>query len=281
MRSGFRRLLVLLGLSVALSCVAVAQRLGGGGWKTAEPDNAEVVAAAEFAVSEQGQKTETPITLVSIEKAERQSVAGSNFRMCLKVEVDDETQDVKVVVHRSLQQQHELKSWEEGSCEESAGAHARNTTRYLSDTSLKGTLEPNAPVALTDPVATFVGARIVHNVTVKGQKGMRVHANFRVRYGLNIPCRIIAYFHDEDGTALEAADDKYTTQEGKVSTSAYFTPRYDPAVYNDLQIFIPYEALNMESGDTYDLKFYLKLYDQDAKRFFGQSGWYKFRLTMP
>jgi hypothetical protein len=48
-----------------------------------------------------------------------------------------------------------------------------------------------------------------------------------------------------------------------------------------LQLFMPYEALNMESGETYQLKFYLALYDKEGGRFFGKSGWYKFNLTMP
>lgn len=136
-------------------------------------------------------------------------------------------------------------------------------------------------IALTDPEASFQGARVVYNVTVDGQKGMRIHAQFKVRYGQNVPCQMIAYFFDEDGTALDSSDDHYTTKQGKVSASSRFTPRYDPAVYNDLQIFIPYDALNLESGDKYNLKFYLALYDQDGQRFFGKSGWYKFYVTMP
>src|SRR6266550_4971933 len=134
-----------------------------------------------------------------------------------------------------------------------------------------------------DPVATYEGARIVHNVTVNGEKGMRVHANFRVQYGLNVPCMMIAYFYydDADNTPLKAGDANYRDKKGNVSAHQNFTPAYDPAVYNDLQIFVPYEALNMESGDQYDLKFYLALYDRDGGRFFGKSGWYKFHLTMP
>jgi hypothetical protein len=141
--------------------------------------------------------------------------------------------------------------------------------------------QPDFALFPDDPEATFEGARVVHNVTVDGKKGMRIHAKFRVRYGYNVPCRIIAYFFDADGTPLEAADKKYSTDKGKVSASTIFTPKYDPAVYNDLQIFMPYEALNMEEGDEYNLKFYLALYDNDGKRFFGKSGWYPFRLTMP
>lgn len=132
-----------------------------------------------------------------------------------------------------------------------------------------------------DPEAIFQGARVVHNVTVNGRVGMRVHAKFTVKYGLDVACRMIAYFHYDDGTPLASGDRSYTTKDGKVSASTRFTPQYDPAVYNDLQIFMPYDALNMEEGEEYDLKFYLALYDDEGQRFFGKSGWYKFQLTMP
>lgn len=136
-------------------------------------------------------------------------------------------------------------------------------------------------LAPDDPEATFQGARVVHNVTVDGVKGMRVHARFTVKYGQDVRCRMIAYFYYDDGTPLKSADKNYSTSEGQVSARAFFTPKYDPAVYNDLQLFVPYEALNMEEGDVYDLKFYLALYDNEGERFFGKSGWYKFQLTVP
>ncbi|MFS8086458.1 MAG: hypothetical protein ACMG6H_12570 [Acidobacteriota bacterium] len=152
------------------------------------------------------------------------------------------------------------------------------------------TAQPQVKVALNnlmlvpdDPEAVYQGARIVHNVTVDGEKGMRVHANFQVKYGLDVPCMMIAYFYfdDDKGTPLKTDDANYRSKNGVVSAHTNFTPAYDPAVYKDLQIFMPYEALNMESGDDYDLKFYLALYDKEGGRFFGKSGWYKFHLTMP
>ena len=135
--------------------------------------------------------------------------------------------------------------------------------------------------SLDDPEATYQGARVVHNVTVNGQKGMRIHAKFTVRDGLDVSCRLIAYFFNDDGSPIEANDPKYKDAEGGVSAHADFKPQYDPAVYNDLQIFVPYSALNLEESGEYDLKFYLALYDQEGKRFFGKSGWYKFKMTMP
>ena len=142
-------------------------------------------------------------------------------------------------------------------------------------------------IVFDDPEAVFESARIVHNVTVDGEKGMRVHAKFQVKYGKGVPCMMIAYLYydDSDNTPLKASTDAdyraYRTVNGKVSATSNFTPAYDPAVYNDLQLFVPYNALNMESGDTYDLKFYLSLYDKSGARSFGKSGWYKFKLTMP
>src|SRR5437588_1415389 len=138
-------------------------------------------------------------------------------------------------------------------------------------------------VPVEDPEAIYEGARIVHNVVVNGRKGMRVHAKFRVRYGKGVPCQMIAYFYydDSDNTPLKAGDENFQDAKGHVSSHTNFTPAYDPAVYNDLQIFVPYDALNMDSGEDYDLKFYLALYDKEGERFFGKSGWYKFHLTMP
>jgi hypothetical protein len=142
---------------------------------------------------------------------------------------------------------------------------------------------PLTAMVMDDPEAIYEGARIVHNVTVDGVKGMRVHATFRVRYGLGVPSMMIAYFYydDEDSTPLKSGDAEYRDKKGNVAATANFTPAYDPAIYKDLQLFMPYEALNMESGEQYDLKFYLALYDKDGGRFFGKSGWYKFKLTMP
>src|SRR5216684_1034393 len=142
---------------------------------------------------------------------------------------------------------------------------------------------PLTAMLMDDPEAIYESARIVHNVTVDGVKGMRVHAKFHVRYGKGVPSMMIAYFYydDADNTPLKSGDANFRDAKGGVSCHVNFTPAYDPAVYDDLTLFMPYEALNMESGEVYDLKFYLALYDKEGGRFFGKSGWYKFKLTMP
>jgi hypothetical protein len=116
-------------LVIALSCAAVGmaqtQRPILGGYKPIAKDNEGVLAAAEHALSAQGEKEGLTFKLVSVEQAEYQVVAGTNYRLCLKVATEDEegesgeTQDVKVLVFRSLQNAFTLKSWEVAECSES------------------------------------------------------------------------------------------------------------------------------------------------------------------
>lgn len=118
--------LVVLGIVFGSVIIGFGQgRPIVGGYKEVATDDPEVQAAAEFAVSEQKKKLDdAALSLVSIEHAERQVVAGTNYRLCLKVKAADEDdagvepQEVKVVVFKSLKQEFSLKSWDEENCSE-------------------------------------------------------------------------------------------------------------------------------------------------------------------
>ncbi|HEX7999546.1 MAG TPA: cystatin domain-containing protein [Pyrinomonadaceae bacterium] len=127
MKKSLRHWLVLIALSAAFGSVVVtmAQQERApivGGYKEIAIDAPEVISAARFAVGAQGRKVNSTINLISVEGAERQTVAGANYRLCLKVETEDEvnnvdvTESVKVVVFRSLKNQYSLKSWVEEDC---------------------------------------------------------------------------------------------------------------------------------------------------------------------
>jgi hypothetical protein len=128
MRKGFRAALVLLALGVVFGSVVVAgaRRQGPavGGYRQVAADAPEVVTAAKFAVAAQGRKKGVEIELVSVEAAERQTVAGANYRLCLKVEEADTennvdvTETVRAVVFRSLKNAYTLKSWQAEDCAE-------------------------------------------------------------------------------------------------------------------------------------------------------------------
>ena len=120
MKKVFASGMILVAITFGLAASASAQRILGG-YQKADPESEQVVAAAEFAVEKKSEEIEG-LTLVSIEKAETQSAAGTNFRLCLKVSLDEEEQQVKVVVHRNLKQEFTLRSWTVEDCSESAAS---------------------------------------------------------------------------------------------------------------------------------------------------------------
>ncbi len=85
-----------------------------GGYSEASVTNAEVVAAAQFAVKTQSALPEqkAAITVVEIRSAQRQIVAGMNYRMRLKVKVAGLEKEGDAVVWRKLSGEQALTSWE-------------------------------------------------------------------------------------------------------------------------------------------------------------------------
>jgi|SRR5918912_1678695 hypothetical protein len=124
MNKSLRIAFILVALGVAFGSVIAQQQRKPpilGGYKEISTDDPAVQAAAEFAVNKQGENQSVTIKLVSVEKAESQVVAGRNFRLCLKVEVNDdsaesETEEVKVVVYQNLKQEYSLTSWDVEDC---------------------------------------------------------------------------------------------------------------------------------------------------------------------
>jgi hypothetical protein len=118
--------LVLLGMAFVPAQLGVAQQglPKVGGFKEAPTNNAQVVAAARFAVKTQAAKQKMNMKLVSIHAAERQTVQGANYRLCLVVEIEDTEnnvivdQGVRAQVYQNLKGQFSLSKWTEENCNE-------------------------------------------------------------------------------------------------------------------------------------------------------------------
>lgn len=99
---------------------ASAQKLGG--YKAADAAAADVQAAAEFAVATRAEKEQKEMELVDVLVAEKQVVAGTNYRLCLKVDSEaGEGQDyvtifVQAVVYVDLKGNKKLSSWAISDC---------------------------------------------------------------------------------------------------------------------------------------------------------------------
>ena len=125
---------VVLGVAFGGAAVVTAQQVGG--YRAADKDDPEVVAAAEFAVGARGEQEGSSLSLVSVERAEIQVVAGRNYRLCMGVQAegdDEETLYVLAVVYQNLQRAYSLKSWEESTCADtgSGGHHASPSRQYV------------------------------------------------------------------------------------------------------------------------------------------------------
>ena len=87
-----------------------------GGYKEASKTDREVVSAARFAIKSRKRRQRGSLSLISIERAETQVVAGINYRLCLKVKMKGKTQDVGAVVYENLRHKYSLSSWNAGGC---------------------------------------------------------------------------------------------------------------------------------------------------------------------
>lgn len=85
-----------------------------GGYSETSVTNAEIVAAARFAVKTQTAKPEQKdaVTLVAIRSAQQQVVAGMNYQVRLKVKAGGKAKDAEIVVWHKLSGEYELTSWE-------------------------------------------------------------------------------------------------------------------------------------------------------------------------
>jgi hypothetical protein len=85
-----------------------------GNYREASKTDRDVVSAARFAVKSEKRRQGGHVSLVSIERAEKQVVAGLNYRLCLKVKMKGKTEDVTAVVYKNLKQKYSLTSWDAG-----------------------------------------------------------------------------------------------------------------------------------------------------------------------
>lgn len=107
--------------------------------------------------------------------------------------------------------------------------------------------------------------KIDYNVTENGQLGMKIKQNFLIYNAQNSNCIMAVYFYNaDDGKALVDRNSVKASADGKVAAYTNFTPGYQNTQYTDLSIFMPYDELELGSGD-FRLKCYVALFDPTLK----------------
>ncbi|MDT5063547.1 MAG: hypothetical protein QOH63_4006 [Acidobacteriota bacterium] len=100
-----------------------------GGYAETSNNDPEVVSAARFAIRAEGRRQGARITLLSIERAEQQVVAGINYRLRLRVNVKGQTQNATAVVYQNLQNKYSLSQWDaDSNGAGSSGSASANST---------------------------------------------------------------------------------------------------------------------------------------------------------
>ena len=92
-----------------------------------------------------------------------------------------------------------------------------------------------------------------YNVKENGRLGMRIHAKFTVNNLKDEDSYLAIYFEKADGTDLKTTNKKFAAKDGQVAVYRSMKPGYDETVYKDLDVFMPYDELNLSPG-KYDLK---------------------------
>lgn len=124
-------------------------------------------------------------------------------------------------------------------------------------TVISPTLAVNTGLPIT---GKFDDIHVEYDVTRFERKGMLIHIKFVVTGLVGVQCKAVAYFYERTGEALKDTDGTFTTVDGSVSASDVFTPGYESTVYDDFQVFIPYDELGVGEG-THNLKFNVLLFD--------------------
>jgi hypothetical protein len=132
-----------------------------------------------------------------------------------------------------------------------------------------------------DPSATFDSIWVDYGVKVDEVLGMRIHLSFSAYNMKEMDAYVAIYFEYNDDLAgfLKDKNKKFQSSEGDVAIYKSIKPAYDPAVYKDLELFMPYSELDLEPG-IYDLT-------MDAKLIYNKGGlidkltYYDFEYTKP
>jgi len=102
---------VLVALAGGLGMACLQDPIPGGYSKAGVKED-EVVKAAKFAIKEQAKKDKGgPYKLEQIVSAQRQVVAGINYKLELKVQQKGKSQLVNAVIWKKLDGKHELTEW--------------------------------------------------------------------------------------------------------------------------------------------------------------------------
>lgn len=89
---------------------------------------------------------------------------------------------------------------------------------------------------------------IDYNVTEGGEKGMMIHVSYKVTGMKGVPSYLALYFSKENGEKLKSDTTGFKSADGQLALYKEMDPGFDPAVYEDTQLFLPYDEIDLPPG---------------------------------
>src|SRR5438128_814917 len=120
MNKNWRAIFNLMAFCIALGCAGTAfGQIKTGSYKSVPISDAGVKAAADYAVETKAAELEQELNLEGVITAEKQIVAGTNYRLCLQISApakeegeDGVTVWIKTVVYQNLKGEYKITRWE-------------------------------------------------------------------------------------------------------------------------------------------------------------------------
>jgi hypothetical protein len=120
---------------------------------------------------------------------------------------------------------------------------------------------------------------VEHNVFKDGVEGMKILVDFYVQNMKGIDGSCAVYFYYKDGRKVKDKNQRYYTVAGDAAIHTNIKPGYDITVYTDLEMFMPYNELEVGTG-KHELKFYCQIWENSSTsaKSVAQSQYYSFTL---
>jgi len=136
-------------------------------------------------------------------------------------------------------------------------------------------VQPNSPIfSFSDVSVDFEG----YDEKTE-QDGMVFTSDFNVKNGFKQEFTMAIYFYTANGTPLKDTNKKFYSTNGQVAAFKKFTPAYANAVYNQFEIFIPYDELEIEECGELKLKYSIGIWNGQKRLV--STGYTYFSLDVP
>ncbi|MEP6900393.1 MAG: hypothetical protein ABJA66_01510 [Actinomycetota bacterium] len=118
-----------------------------------------------------------------------------------------------------------------------------------------------------------------YDITDEGRRGMRIHVSFEVNGLKGVDSLIVARVQKTNGDYLLNNRSDFSNDSGQLQTSFTMKPGFDPAVYKDADLFLPYDEIKIAKG-VWNLKLDIDISYADGE-LIQHLDFHDFKFTQP